>query len=711
MSAAPSPLDVPIAFTFFDNFAATTKREELYTLRGIAPRIRTVTKGEKSKLPWLKAAIFGDLRTEKNSLRHDANVIAVTGCEADYDENEMTFDEALERLEKQGVASLIYTSPSHAETRPRWRVVCPFSEPLAPEKREKMVGRLNGLFRGIFAGESFTLSQAYYYGSVNHNPAHRVELVDGTPIDLHDELDEVWTGRPHTTTKTNGAAGPTSGPVDEGALLAEITSGASYHASAVRLLGRWAKVGVPYMEARKRLLDAFDAVGLANRDARWSARRGDADRCLDDIYGVEARKKDQDSSSAEWRDGLIKDGRGKPLAILANAACALRLAPELAGLAVHDQMARHALITRTLPSSKMAVVLDPRPMTDQDVAAIQEWLQHHGLPKIGKEIIHQAADLVAHENSFHPVRTYLLGLRWDGVERLYRWLTDYLGAENTPYTRAIGRLFLVAMVARIMRPGCKVDYMLVLEGPQGALKSTACRILASDWFSDALPDLHRGDAVRVSQHLRGKWVIEIAELSAISKAEASTLKAFITQTEERYLPKWGRVEVIEPRQCVFIGTTNESAYLRDETGGRRFWPVLVGKIDIDTLIQDRDQLFAEALTAFQAGERWWPTREFEREHIEAEQESRFVVDEWENLIGAWLDAKTTDENGCTVVDGNGRPTFARHKCTVSEAADYAIRLGPGRITPQDQRRITAALKRLGWEPARDKTGRWWERPT
>ena len=146
--------------------------------------------------------------------------------------------------------------------------------------------------------------------------------------------------------------------------------------------------------------------------------------------------------------------------------------------------------------------------------------------------------------------------------------------------------------------------MLVFEGVQGAGKSRACAILGAPWVSDSLPDVTRDKDA--AQHLRGKWIVEISELSALGRAEAEALKSFISRPVERYRPPYGREEVVEPRQCVFVGTTNRSTYLGDDTGGRRFWPVRVGTVELPRLAADRDQLFAEAVAAFRAGAQWWP---------------------------------------------------------------------------------------------------------
>jgi predicted P-loop ATPase len=277
------------------------------------------------------------------------------------------------------------------------------------------------------------------------------------------------------------------------------------------------------------------------------------------------------------------------------------------------------------------------------------------------------------------VRDWLDRLQWDEVSRVDALFPHYFGSDDTPYTRAIGRMFLISMVARIYEPGSKADHLPIIEGPQGILKSSACRVLGGEWFSDNLPDVSASK--EVSQHLRGKWLIEVSEMHAMGKTEAAQLKAFITRTTERYRPSYGRKEVIEPRQCVFIGTTNHDAYLRDETGGRRFWPVKATTIDIEALEVDREKLFAEAVALHHLGAPWWPEADFERRFIAPEQEARYEADVWEETISAYL------ANGKRLV-------------TVSQVAREALSIQTDRIGTAEQRRIIKALERLGWHRQR-----------
>ena len=418
------------------------------------------------------------------------------------------------------------------------------------------------------------------------------------------------------------------------------------------------------------------------------------------------------SGDEPWTKYLQRNDAGDAVINLANAMTALRHAPELSGCFRFDEMLRVPVLVRPLPKGKPGVL--PRPVRDTDVSIVQEWLQRHELRRLGKDIVHQAVALRAEENAFHPICDYLNGLRWDRKPRLSTWLTFYAGVEpdeklsdeekanQCQYISAIGRMFLIGMVARVMRPGCKVDYMLILESIQGEKKSTIGEVLAGQWFSDSLPNIG-SDPVRISQHLRGKWLIEIGELSAMSKAETEELKAFLTRKEEQFTPKYGRLEVTEPRQCAFMGTTNKATYLRDETGARRFWPAKAGVIDITALTEDRDQLFAEAVNAYRSGEQWWPDRDFEKKFIMPQQEARREADAWEQTIGDWLLTPVRDD---TTASGVAKRT----ECTISDVAENALRMEPGRLGTTDQRRIAAALEILGWERSkRTKHGRPWTR--
>lgn len=372
---------------------------------------------------------------------------------------------------------------------------------------------------------------------------------------------------------------------------------------------------------------------------------------------------------------LMVDGKGRRLNNLANAAHWLRSNEAFGGLLCFDEMNMEAVIRQT--SGKIM------PLMDHQITALTETLQRDGIKEISSAKVAESANLVAHENSFHPLRDWLRGLVWDGRKRLSTWLPDYLGTADTEYTQAIGRMFLISMVARVMQPGAKVDHMMILQGEQGVGKSTVARILAgTEYFSDDLPAMNAGKDLL--QHLRGKWLIEVAELDKMRLADVNATKAFLTKSEDRFRAPYARVEETHPRQCVFFGTTNEDQYLRDATGARRFWPVMVGDIDLKGVKKSRDQFFAEAISAFNAGENWWPDRKFEQEVIKPRQDSKYIADIWTDSVSDWIEQ------------------YEETRFSLEEVLRVALGTDIGRAGMVEQKRLGIVLRKLGCEQL--KTG-------
>jgi len=322
-------------------------------------------------------------------------------------------------------------------------------------------------------------------------------------------------------------------------------------------------------------------------------------------------------------------------------------------------------------------------------------------------VVGRSVGAVARETRIHPVRTYLGALTWDGTPRLERWTSRYLGAAPTDLIHAMGSLWLISAVARIYRPGVKADHMLILEGEQGARKSTALKILAGEeWFTDELPDLGSKDA---AIHMQGVWIVEIAELDAIGRAEVSRIKAFLTRTTDRFRPPYGRHTVEIKRQCVFTGTVNPDTYLRDETGNRRFWPIRCGVIDIAGLQQDRDQLWSEAVARFKSGAIWWLEDKELLKAARDEQDKRYQSDAWDGLIDRWLTHDRRSVNhGHAGHDDWQDEEFERAKpicdLSVGEILEGAVGVEPAKWTKPDQMRVGAWLKSRRWKRYQSRRG-------
>jgi predicted P-loop ATPase len=226
--------------------------------------------------------------------------------------------------------------------------------------------------------------------------------------------------------------------------------------------------------------------------------------------------------------------------------------------------------------------------------------------KVTDRDLRGAVNMAARRNAFHPVREYLSALQWDGVPRVDRLFIDYLGAPDTPYSRSVSRLFFVGAVTRVFEPGHKFDFAVMLKGLQGKRKSTFIQILARRWFAELDGDLH--DTKAMVELMQGAWILELPELASFGRSDIRQIKAFISRTTDKVRLAYDRRADLFPRQCVFIGSTNDEEFLRDDTGGRRFWPIVceVSLIDTDRLAGEVDQLWAEAYDIYSAMRRTQP---------------------------------------------------------------------------------------------------------
>lgn len=382
---------------------------------------------------------------------------------------------------------------------------------------------------------------------------------------------------------------------------------------------------------------------------------------------------------------LRRTDKGHVQPCLYNVVLILDAHPEWAGVIAFDSFAGRVMKRRAGPHGGGV-----GEWQDIDDIRATLWLSktYHIEPK--SQVMMAAVQAVAEEHAYHEVREYLAHLKWDGRKRIaeYGWLHVYCGAEPSEYHRLAGMKWLVSAVARILRDvETKADNVLVLEGPQGIGKSTALRVLFHPWFTDSPIRLGDKEAAMI---IRGRWGIELGELDAFNRAESTTAKNFFSQSEDRYRSPWGKRPQDVRRACVFAGTTNESMWMKDQTGNRRYWPIAITRVDRDELRADRDQIWAEAVHLYQQGVPWH-VNEDEQPLFDEAQEARLIRDAYEEKIEAWLEDERIK---------NGRRTVK-----MSNILGGALGLDTGKWTRQEQTRVGQVMSRVSaWRRRRIRIG-------
>ena len=658
---------------------------------------KAMTKPQKGRVKDVGGFVGGTIRDGGHRKADTVTARSLVTLDIDYG-TAKTADLVRDMLD--GTAWCLYSTHSHTPEAPRYRLVIPLSREVTPDEYIPVARRVaDDIGIDLFDSSTYEPSRLMYWPSCPSDGEYVFLTGEGAPLDADRVLSTYtdwrnvveWPVDSRTVKVTQSKPGarqedPTAKP---GVIGAFCRCYGITEAIETFLPGVYTPTGHPdrwtYAEGTtegglvvyedkwayshhgtdpccEKLVNAFDLVRvhLFGREdqgadvntptpklpsfvAMEKMARDDAkvDRMmrterLDEMQGEFADVLQDDGDTEDWRLKFKVDAKKNPLPCPYNFGLICRNDPRLKGAAANDLFRGRIVVTRDLPWRP--VDLDPYWNNTDDAGLVEYVSQVYELQ--GKTAIIDANDIACAQNTVHPVRDYLRGLEWDGTERLDTLLSDYLGAVDCPLTRAMTRKHFVAAVARVMRPGCKYDYVLTLIGQEGSGKSTLVSTMArQDWFSDSLTSIEGKDAM---EQLRGKWLIEMGELTNYKRSTSEAYKAFITKRDDSYRPAYGRKTETYPRQCVFFATTNERNFLKGDTGNRRFWVVECGE-DLPAkdvwkdLPGEVDQIWAEAVTRFREGEKLFLPREMEAEARERqEMHNELAGDERRGMIEAFI---------------------------------------------------------------------------
>lgn len=413
------------------------------------------------------------------------------------------------------------------------------------------------------------------------------------------------------------------------------------------------------------------------------------------------------ASDPKWYKQLDINNRNQIEASLLNIRLIFENDPKLRGTVKYNEFAADVVQIRNLPElplnrrSHHSYRVSEKLWEDLHIVKCRFYLESRYSLTTSDKQVDDTVMLIADNLSFHPVIEYLESQEWDGKKRAERLFIDYLGAEDNVFIREASRKTLAAAVARVYEPGCKFDYMPILEGEQGKRKSTFIKILAKGWFTDNLGDIRSKEAV---ENIRGKWIIESAELQAVNKSDIDSQKAFFSREVDRIRESYGRRSRDFPRQCIVMGTVNPSGtgYLKDHTGNRRYWPIecRIKSIPIEKLQKNIDQIWAEALQIYRDGEPLYLSEDAWR-IAESEQEQRRPDNELVGIIRAWADRPISVDHYnlplegrlANVHDASGE-TMSRDLICIATIWQECLGKDLAQLTTGKRKEISRALKEL-----------------
>lgn len=716
------------------------------------------TKDQQAEIKDVGGFVGGEL---KNGRRNNQSVLSRSLVTLDADFASQDFIDSIELL--YGSKCCIYSTHKHTPEKPKLRWIIPLDREVTPDEYEAIARRV-AEFIGLdqFDDTTYQPARMMFWPSTSKDGEYIFTEVDGPTLsadevlstyrdwrdvstwprssrenDIHknpakkqedplakkgwigtfcrtytiQEAIEEFIPEIYTPTATDNRWTYTKGSTAGGLVVYGDKFAYSNHSTdpaSQQLCNAFDLVRIHLFEGDQDKMLDFVSIDEKTRKTMTKEKKEQAQSAWDDELSQERSKNGVEQGTngvdedTDWMESLETDKKGNLTQTTDNIVKIMLNDPRLKnGIGGNDLFQQKPVKKGDLPWWQWD---ESTTWTDTDDAGLRYYLEK-SYKLVAKGKTDDAIAFVQEKNSFHPVRDYLGALKWDGTERLDTLFIDYLGAEDTAYNRAVARKIMTAAVARVYTPGCKMDYMPVLVGKQGIGKSHMLSILGGEWFSDSITNIQGKEGYEA---LHGSWIVEWAELSAARKADIESMKQFISKRDDRYRKAYARRVTDNPRQCVFIGTTNDDEFLRDYTGNRRFWPVqtnaaLATKSVFEDLPKERDQLWAEAVERFRQHEPLYLDSELQAKALEVQEEHTYRSVR-EDLVRDYLDRKLPADwrnmdlflrrNWLENPDNEGTET--REKVCLLEIWCEVFGGTKTSFSNQEQRELKAIMDHVGW---------------